>query len=123
MIKQIDRVLNDLQKQVREFKTAGGNPITIGIVGINRADHYISYEGDVEWHTGTKGKKHPMQEAEEAERRLLAKAAPVFDEFLLLRYRAWNEPPYRFEWVNEAQTQMDYGAVLTRIIRKYDTRF
>lgn len=123
MIKQIDRVMNDLQNQVREFKTAGGNPITVGIVGINQADHYVSYEGDVEWHTGLKGKKHPIQEAPEAERRLLAKAAPVFDEFVILRYRAWNDPPHVFEWVNEQQTQMDYGAVLTRILRKYDVRF
>ena len=123
MIKQIDRVLNDLQNQVREFKTAGGNPITVGIVGINQADYYISYEGDAEHPTGAKGKKHPIQEAAEAERRLLAKAAPAFDEFVILRYRAWNEPPYEFEWVNQPQTEMDYGAVLTRIIRKYDARF
>lgn len=123
MIKQIDRVMNDLQNQAREFKTAVGNPITVGIVGINQADRYVSYEGDVEWHTGLKGKKHPIQEAPEAERRLLAKAAPVFDEFMILRYRAWNDPPHRFEWVNEIQTKMDYGAILTRISRKYDVRF
>jgi hypothetical protein len=59
MIKQIDRVMNDLANQVREFHTAGGTPISIGIVGINQADHYVSYEGDVAWPTGTKGKKTP----------------------------------------------------------------
>jgi hypothetical protein len=123
MIKQIDRVMNDLANQVREFATAGGTPISVGIVGINQADHYISYEGDVAWHTGMKGKKHPIQEAAEAEKRLVAKAAPLFDEFIILRYRAWNEPPHLFEWVNEQQTEMDYGAILTRIIRKYDVRF
>ncbi len=123
MIKQIDRVINDLQNQVREFKTAGGEPITVGIVGINQADHYVSYEGDVAWRTGQKGKKHPIQEAAEAERRLLAKAAPIFDEFMILRFRAWNESPYQFEWASEAATQEEYGAVLIRIIRKYDVRF
>ena len=123
MIKQIDRVMNDLQNQVREFRTAGGNPISVGIVGINQADHYLSYEGDVQWPTGVKGNKHPIQEAAEAEKRLLAKVAPVFDEFIILRFRVWNEPPYRFEWLDERQTQLDYGAVLTRIIRKYDVRF
>jgi hypothetical protein len=123
MIKQIDRVINDLQNQKREFELAGGNPISVGIVGINQADHYVSYEGNVEWHTGSKGKKHPIQEAAEAERRLLTKAAPVFDEFVILRFRAWNEPPYQFEWVDDAKTQMDYAAVLIRIIRKYDVRF
>ena len=123
MIKQIDRVINDLQNQVREFGNAGGTPISVGVVGINQADHYVSYEGDVAWRTGSKGKKHPIQEAAEAEKRLLAKVAPVFDEFMILRFRAWNEPPYRFDWIDETQTQMDYGAVLTRIIRKYDVRF
>lgn len=123
MIKQIDRVMNDLANQVREFATAGGTPISVGIVGINQADRYISYEGDVAWHTGAKGKKHPIQEAAETEKRLLTKAAPLFDEFIILRFRAWNEPPHLFEWVNEHQTEMDYGAILTRIIRKYDVRF
>lgn len=123
MIKQIDRVINDLQNQKRQFEAAGGNPISVGIVGINQADHYVSFEGTVEWHTGTKGKKHPIQEAAEAERRLMAKVAHVFDEFIILRYRAWNEPPYNFEWVDDANTQMDYGAILIRICRKYDVRF
>jgi hypothetical protein len=123
MIKQIDRVMTDLENQARQFKTAGGSPICVGVVGINHADTYVSYEGDVEWHTGIKGKKHPIQEAAEAERRLLAKAAPVFDEFLVLRYRAWNIPPHKFEWVDEQQTAMHYGAVLARITRKYDVRF
>jgi len=123
MIKQIDRVMNDLQNQMQEFKTAGGNPISVGLVGINQADRYVSYEGEVAWHTGRKGKKHPIQEAAEAERRLLSRVAPVFDEFMILRYRAWNEPPYSFEWVDEDQTKMDYGAVLTRIIRKYEVKF
>ena len=72
---------------------------------------------------GIKGNKHPIQEAAEAERRLLSRVASAFDEFLILRFRAWNEAPHRFEWVNEGQTGMDYGAVLTRILRKYDVRF
>ncbi len=123
MIKQIDRVMNDLQNQKREFLTAGGTPITVGIVGINHAQRYVSYEGEVEWPTGVKGRKHPAQEAAEAERRLRERAAQDFDEFLVLRFRATNEPPYLFEWVDAQQTQMDYGAVLTRILRKYEARF
>ena len=123
MIKQIDRVMNDLQNQKREFMAAGGTPITVGIVGINHAPRYVSYEGEVAWPTGVKGHKHPVQEAAEAERRLLARAAPDFDEFLILRFRANNEPPYLFEWVEPDQIELDYGAVLTRILRKYETRF
>jgi len=123
MIKQIDRVMTDLQNQKREFERAGGNPITVGIVGINQAVRYVSYEGDVAWPTGVKGHKHPIQEAEEAEKRLLGRVASDFDEFLILRFRATNVPPYVFEWVAERQTEMDYGAVLTRILRKYEVRF
>ena len=48
--------------------------------------------------------------------------APL-DEFLFLRFRARNEPPFVFEWVDERQTEFDYGAVLTRILRKYEARF
>jgi hypothetical protein len=123
MIKQIDRVMNDLQNQEREFGSAGSNPISLGIVAINPADRYVSYEGDVAWPTGIKGNKHPIQEAAEAERGLISRVASAFNEFLILRFRAWNEAPYRFEWVNEGQTRMDYDTVLTRILRKYDVRF
>jgi hypothetical protein len=123
MIKQIDRVMTDLENQRREFNRAGGNPIAVGIVGVNHAPRYVSYEGKAVWPTGTKGQKHPIQEAAEAERRLLARVSSDFDEFLILRFRAVNEEPYPFEWVDEKQTEMDYGAVLTRILRKYEARF
>jgi hypothetical protein len=123
MIKQIDRVMTDLQNQKREFERAGGNPIAVGIVGINQAIRYVSYEGEAAWPTtGTDGHKHPIQEAAEAERRLRARVAADFDEFLILRFRATNEAPYAFEGVDERQTEMDYGAVLTRILRKYEVR-
>lgn len=123
MIKQIDRVMNDLQRQKLEFEAAGGNPISVAIVGINQADRYVSYEGEVAWPTGARGHKHPIQEAAEAESRLRARVAAAFDEFLILRFRATNEPPYRFEWVDQRQTEMDYGAALTRVLRKYEVRY
>ena len=123
MIKQIDRVANDLENQTREFLAAGGTPITVGIVGINHAPRYVSYEGEVPWPTDGKKYKHPIQESAEAERRLLARAAPHFDEFLVMRFRVNNEPPYLFDWVEPHQIEMDYGAVLTRILRKYEARF
>jgi hypothetical protein len=123
MIKQIDRVVTDLRNQKQEFYRAGGNPISVGIIGINQAANYVSYEGDVQWPTNGKKHKHPIQEAAEAERRLLQKAAPDFDEFLILRFRATNIAPYTFQWVDQRQTEMDYGAILTRILRKYEARF
>lgn len=123
MIKQIDRVIGDLTKQVAQFRVAGGTPICVGIVGVNHADHYTSYERDRLWLTDGRVYKHPTQEAAEAEKRLLARASRAFDEFIVLRYRSPNEEPFLFEWVNEEQTNLDYGAALTRILRGYEVRF
>jgi hypothetical protein len=124
MIKQIDRVIGDLVKQVGHFKHGSGTPICVGIVGMNHATSYVSYEGDRAWPTdGTSRYRHPVQEATEAEARLLTQARPSFDEFLLLRFRATNEEPYRFEWLDLNSTELDYGAILTRIAREYNRRF
>jgi len=54
---------------------------------------------------------------------LQARARPAFDEFIVLRFVARNEEPYLFEWLNEEQTSLDYGASLTRILRRYEDRF
>jgi hypothetical protein len=124
MIKQIDRVIGDLVKQVAHFKRGGGTPICVGIAGINHATIYTSYEKDREWPTdGSASYRHPVQEASAAESRLLIQAKPSFDEFLILRFRASNRPPYSFEWLDLKGTKLDYGAILTRISREYDRRF
>jgi len=123
MIKQIDRVIGDLIRQVEEFKGTGGNPICVGIVGVNCAPTYTSYEGEREWPTDGKKHKHPIQEAAEAERRLLSQAAGKFDEFQILRFRATNVAPFPFEWADLEQTAKEYGALLIRVSREYDRRF
>lgn len=123
MIKQIERFTHDLAGQVDQFRHGAGNPICVGIAGINRADHCSSYEGERVTTTDGRKHKHPVQEATEAEARLKADALPKFDEFLFLRYKATNEPPYTFEWVDYKRTFADYGAILTRVCRTYDTRF
>jgi len=125
MIKQIDRVIGDLQKQVEQFQRGAGasKPLCLGIVGLNHADYTVGYEGDRSFTTDGRKHKHPFQEADEAERRLIAEAKPRYDEFLLLRYRAQNDEPYRFDWVDLKATELDYGAILTRISREYDRRF
>lgn len=123
MIKQIGRVQNDLRDQVDQFNRGAGSPICVAIVGINAAPSCVSYEGDRIWRTDGTKHKHPFQEAGEAEARLVEDAKMKFDEFIFLRYRATNEPPYPFEWVNFIGTHQDYGAALTRISRGYDTRF
>ena len=40
-----------------------------------------------------------------------------------MRYRATNEAPYPFEWVDHVNTTIDYGAALVRISNAYDIRF
>jgi hypothetical protein len=123
MIKQIGRVKSDLEKQVDHFHRGAGNPICVGIVGVNYAESCVSYEGDREYPTDGKKYTHPVQEAAGAEAHLTDDPAPKFDEFLFLRYRATNAPPYPFEWVRYVDTFQDYGASLTRISRAYNTRF
>jgi hypothetical protein len=125
MIKQIDRVIGDLQKQVVQFKrgSGSGTPICVAVVGINQAQYTIGYEGSRAFRTDGRANRHPFQEAAEAERRLMADASPVYDEFIILHYAATNEPPYPFTWANFTLTQQNYGSSLVRISREYDRRF
>lgn len=123
MIKQIDRVTGDLCRQVDMFRKSGGNPICIGFVGINRADHYVSFEGERSYATDGKKHKHPIQEAADAEQRLITHAKPSFDEFLIMRFKATNEPPFPFAWDNYQDLLLEYNAMLTRVSREYDKRF
>jgi len=124
MIRQIDRVMQNMEDQVKQFRLGGGNPISIGIVGVNHANQYTSYEGSVEWPTTGRGRhKHPIQEAANVEARIRARVAPQYDDVIYLRFRATNVAPFDFEWVDKSATEMDYAAVLTRIIRRYEQRF
>ncbi|WP_166403191.1 hypothetical protein [Rhodobacter calidifons] len=122
MIKQIDRVASDLRGQAAHFRSRGGNPIRVGVVGINHADHCTSYEGERAFPTDGKKYKHPIQEAADAEARLLQHAAPAFDELIILRFKATNEDPFPFSWVNQMATALDYGAALARISQAYEAR-
>ena len=101
----------------------GGNPICIGLVGVNFAANYTGYEGEKAWPTDGKKHKHPIQEAEEAVRRLMSRAAPSFDEFQALPFRATNAVPFPFEWVDYDRTAKEYSALLVRVSREYDRRF
>lgn len=51
MIKQIDRVKNDLRKQVAEFRRSEARAVTAGLVGVNHADLYRSFEGSRQYVT------------------------------------------------------------------------
>jgi len=123
MIKQLDRVGTDMINQVSEFQRHGDNPICIGIVGINRARSYVSFEGVREWPTNGRKNPHPYQEADQAERRLLQRILPAYDEVIVLRYLATNVDPYPFNWEDANATQTLYAASLLRISREYERRF
>ena len=124
MIKQIDRVIGDLLRQVQQFRRSESDAITVALVGINYAHRYTSHEGIRSFSTdGTAKYRHPSQEAAEAERRIEEHVRPHVDHLLVLRFRATNEPPYRFEWVDAERTAQEYSAVLTRISVSYEKRF
>lgn len=122
MIKQLDRVGTDMINQVSEFKKHG-HPLCIGVVGINFATSYLSFEGDRQYPTDGKKHKHPIQEAEQAERRLVERVSSAFDELIVLQFSATNYDPYPFEWRNEQQVATRYAASLIRISREYENRF
>ncbi len=123
MIKQIDRVIGDVERQVAQFKLRGGQPITVAILGVNWAERTTGYERGRRYRTDGKQNPHPVQEAADAEARLMRDLEPLVEHLLLLRYKAENVRPFRFEWVNYSRIEAEYGAVLTRISRDYDRRY
>ncbi|WP_128892980.1 hypothetical protein [Erythrobacter sp. HKB08] len=123
MIKQVDRVMSDLENQARVFR-ANGNPICVAIVGINQAPHYISHEGNRSYPTdGTAKYRHPIDECVEAEKRIRQRVAPLFDELIILPFEATNAAPFRFGWPDSTKVTNEYGAALLRISQEYDKRF
>lgn len=123
MIKQMDRVISDLRRQADQFHEKSTTAITVGIVGINFADHYVSHEGDRRYPTdGMSGNLHPTQEAHKAERELVRAEAP-YNEFIQLGFKATNEPPFEFQWIDLKRTENDYASRLVRILRRYDATF
>jgi hypothetical protein len=123
MIKQIDRVVGDLRRQAEEFHEKSAASITVGIVGINFADRYVSHEGERRYPTsGLPGSPHPAQEAKRAEREVLV-AAGSYTEFIQLGFRATNESPYVFQWENEERARSEYASSLVRVLRIYEARF
>ena len=121
MRKQLDRVCSDLQKQVVEFRKLGGQPVCVGIVGVNWSDQYTSYEGRRRFATDLK--KNAQQKLQAVQRDLTDRVQSSFDELILLRFRATNVKPYSFSWVDQSETENLYGASLLRISREYESRF
>lgn len=123
MIKQIDRVMNDLRSQSAHLRAKSPQALTVGIAAINFADHYVSYEGTRIYPTdGTGGNPHPSQEGPKAELRLLG-VSDSFDEFLQVGFRATNATPFPFEVVGAESVREQYASILVRLSREYDRRF
>jgi len=117
MIKQIDRVVNDLEKQVANWKIVSPRVVTIAVIGINCAPYAIGYEGERAFRTDGTKHKHPFQEAEAAERHIMERivARQVYDAPIILRYRATNDDPFPFEWADQKVTSDFYRASLMRV--------
>ncbi len=79
MIKQIDRVMGDLEKQARRFRASSPGAIAVGIVAVNHAVTYESYEGERTF--AKTGSQAPAVEAPKAIAQLAA-VRPHFDELL-----------------------------------------
>lgn len=129
LLKQVNDRIAGLQKQADYFvegrdRRKRGNPITIALIGINSAKYTVGHEGERIYRTdGTSKQPHPAQEADAAERRVRDEISPFFDETIILRFRAINDSPYPFEWVDNIRTESEYAASLVRIAGEFERRF
>lgn len=131
MMKQVDRVVGDLQKQVKHWErvTDSDSLLSVAIIGINCSDYTVSYEGqgDTARVYKTDGKKyaHPIDEAPRVLARIQQEVidAQHYDEVLILNYIARNEAPFGFAWQNATRTREAYRATLLRIADKFERRF
>lgn len=121
-LKQIDRVLNDLVGSAASLKEKSTNAITVGFAAVNYSERWTGIEGTRSFPVVRKPTR-AQQESEETSRRLLQIARPAFDEFLLLKFRATNQDPFPFSWLDPSGMASDYGAALVRIADLYDKRF
>ncbi|MGI8546412.1 MAG: hypothetical protein ACR2M1_03620 [Gemmatimonadaceae bacterium] len=119
MIKQIDRVMSDINGQALTFRNQTRDAISVGIVGVNFSDVYTSYEGERSYPAGPP----PSREAPRAVERIEQIVRPNFDELLILRFRATNTDPYPFQWVDEQATRQQYSAAILRISKLFEQRF
>ena len=116
--KQIDRVINDLAGFAQRMKGLTPACINVPIVGVN-------HESDYEGHEGERSFKHTLktQEPTNVMSRLRGQLLDRYDELLVLPFRATNQLPYPFRWVDAKRVELGYGAALTRIGELYQRRF
>ena len=119
LIAQVDRVINDLRKQADIFTKHNPVALRLAVIGVNSALTYTGHEKDRQY----VAKTPPAREAAEFARRIESLVAPHYQELLILNFRATNNPPYQFEWVNLKETQQLYGSILVRLSALYEHRF
>ena len=119
LIAQVDRVINDLMKQAEIFRQHNAHALRLAIVGVNFASTYTGYEGDRQY----VAKSPPAREATDFANRIERIVSPHFHELLILKFKATNNPPFSFEWVNPTETVQLYGSALVRLSAEYDQRF
>ncbi len=114
MLRQVDRVISDLNKQARVFEELSRKAPTGAIVGLNWANDYLSFEGD----RTTVARKAPSREAGEVRRRIQEQVRD-YDELLFLEFKATNREPYNFAWINSAATRELYAAALLGVSNQF----
>lgn len=117
MIKQIDRVINDLRNQAATFRRLNPKSVAIGIVGVNYSYNYVSFEGDRCF------RSEPIKEAKRAQARLIEGVGDAFDELLVLPFAITNESPHPFAWPDERDTEQHYNSAILRVSNLYESRF
>lgn len=120
MIKQIDRVQGDLEKQADVFKGKNHRAITVALVAVNHAEQTTSYEGEREFIA--RGSAAPSVEGPKAISRL-GDLGRKYDEMMYLRFKITNVYPFPFDWMDFGETNQQYGSLLLRVLRNYEARF
>ncbi len=116
-LKQIDRVINDLEGFALRMKRLNKKCINIAVVGVNHEPNYVGFEGVREF-------RHRLREDEPpVVMNRLAVLATSYDEVLLLSFKATNQLPFPFSWGGARKVELDYASVLTRVGERYQERF
>lgn len=115
--KQVDRVISDLSSFGRKMKALSENCINLAIVGVNYESDYVGYEGERPFRDRLRSREAEIVTAK------LGEVSKDYDEFLILPFKATNQPPFPFVWISPARVDLDYGAALTRVGERYEERF
>jgi hypothetical protein len=100
------------------MKSLNRRCINVAVVGVNHESDYVGFEGERPW-------RHKLREQEPVivMARLKAELLKRYDELLVFGFKATNQPPYPFTWLDPNEIDLDYGAALTRIGELYESRF